>query len=61
MAVGAFELNADTGHLTVYNQTLLDRETTPTFRLTAMVENDQATGSTPDTVSTLIHTLSFVH
>ncbi len=51
---GTFQLDAETGHLTVAIQANLDRETNTGYTLAVQAENDLATGGTPATVSNLI-------
>ncbi len=51
---GTFQLDAETGHLTVAIQANLDRETNTGYTLAVQAENDLAAGGTPATVSNLI-------
>ncbi len=54
MSIGTFQLDAETGHLTVAIQANLDRETNTDYTLMVQAENDLAAGGTPATVSCLI-------
>ena len=54
VSIGTFQLDAESGHLTVAIQANLDRETNTGYTLMVQAENNLATGGTPATVSSLI-------